>query len=356
LFPCLRLLIAYGSKGKFFHLNEFSMALEKLGVKTKLVKDSDFSNGFPSKKISDWFPNKKFKKLIVNFKPDAIFIDKQSHFGRDALKTNIPLFVLLRGHYWSEQKWAKKTIHKGLKIRIVLWLRNRIAEKIFRECTAIFPICEYLIDIIKEHHPLQKTHVFFEGIDDKKWYLEKSSKLKHPCVGLLQDANWWGKTKEMLILKDVLKSMPDLIFYWAGDGPYKEKILEELKEFKNFISLGRLDYPDKVREFLSEIDVYALISGMDLAPLTLKEAQLMEKPVIATNTGGISEMMKDKVTGYLVNEGDSNDLKNKLTILLNNNELQNKMGKDGRNFMIENFSWEIIAKKFIKNITPYMKK
>ena len=30
-------------------------------------------------------------------------------------------------------------------------------------------------------------------------------KLKHPCVGLVQRANWWGKTSEMLILKNVLE-------------------------------------------------------------------------------------------------------------------------------------------------------
>ena len=46
---------------------------------------------------------------------------------------------------------------------------------------------------------------------------------------------------------------------------------------KIFIGLGSLDYPNKVREFLTEIDVYALISGIDMSPLTLQEAQLMEK-------------------------------------------------------------------------------
>ena len=352
----MKLLIAYGSKGKLFHLEEFSKALEKFGVECKLVKDSDFSSGFPSKKISDWFPDKKFQKLIQEFQPDAVFIDRQSHFGKDVLKTKIPLFVLLRGHFWSEQEWAKKTIYKDPKSRIILGLRNRISEKIFSKCTAIFPICEYLIDIIKEHHPLQKTHVFFEGIDKDRWYPVKCSKLKHPCVGLLQDANWWGKTKEMMILKNVLKSMPDVTFYWAGDGPYREKVLEELEGLENFVWLGRLDYPNKVREFLSEIDVYALISGMDLAPLTLKEAQLMEKPVIATNVGGISEMMNDKKTGYLVEEGNAEDIIMKLSMILNDNELKVKMGKTGREFVIENFSWEIIAKKFIQNISQYVEK
>ena len=50
--------------------------------------------------------------------------------------------------------------------------------------------------------------------------------LKHPCVGLVQDANWWGKTKELLVLEKVLEKMHDVYFYWAGDGQYSKKIIE----------------------------------------------------------------------------------------------------------------------------------
>ena len=178
-------------------------------------------------------------------------------------------------------------------------------------------------------------------------------KLKHPCVGLLQDANWWGKTKEMLTLEKVLEKMPETSFYWAGDGPYREKITDELEKYENFHWLGRLDYPDKVRDFLNEIDVYALISGMDLAPLTLKEAQLMKKPVIATNTGGIPEMMIDGQTGFLVEEGDHNGWIKHLSNTINDENLSKKLGEEGRKFVNETFNWEKIAKNFLKILNKY---
>ena len=118
--------------------------------------------------------------------------------------------------------------------------------------------------------------------------------------------------------------------------------------YENFHWLGHLQYPEKVREYLSEIDIYALVSGMDLAPLTLKEAQLMKKPVIATNAGGIPEMMDHKKTGFLVKEGDPKDLIEKISILLNDKELASKMGNAGREFVINNFSWDVIAKRFLE--------
>ena len=128
------MLIAYGSLGKLFHLKEFSDALEKQNIQVKLIKDTDYSRGFPSKRISDWFNgDKRFKELIKEFKPDAIFTDRQTHFALHSINSKIPTFILLRGHYWQEYFWAMKTLGNNLKTRSTMWFRNRISEK--KRCT-----------------------------------------------------------------------------------------------------------------------------------------------------------------------------------------------------------------------------
>jgi glycosyltransferase involved in cell wall biosynthesis len=352
----MKLLIG-GSSTFMFHLQDFTKKLNELGLETKLVFDADYADGFPSRKISTWFrKNKKFNKLIEDFKPDAIFIDREKHFGIETLKKNIPLIVLLRGHYWSELEWYKKTIYKKFPKNIAIWGWDRIASKIFQEAEIILPICKYLQKVTKEYVPNKKTDIFFEGIDSSRWYNVDGMKLKHPCIGLVQRANWWGKTSEMLILKQVLEKMPNVNFYWAGDGPFRKKILEELGSCKNFHWLGKLEYPDKVREFLSEIDIYALITGMDLAALSLKEAQLMKKPVIATDVGGNPEMMKDGITGYLVKKGNHEEIIEKISLLLNDKKLSQNMGDAGRNFIEETYSWEVITKNFIRILNVNIKK
>jgi len=351
----LKILIG-GSSTFFFHLKEFSDTLNKLGVESKLVFDADYSDGFPSRKIRKWFQKgKKFTKLIEEFKPDAIFIDRQRHFGIDALKANIPLFVLLRGHYWSEIDWNKKTMYKSLPKRIALSQWDKLGKEIFNGATAILPICKYLEKITNKFVPGKSTNIFSEGVDASRWYQAKGMNLKHPCIGLLQRANWWGKTSEMLILKNVLEKMPNTHFYWAGDGPLRERILSELDQYDNFHWLGNLQYPDKVREYLSEIDVYTLITGMDLASLTLKEAQLMKKPVVATNVGGNQEMMIDGKTGFLVQQGNHEQLIEKLSLLLEDEELAKKMGNEGRKFIEDTFNWELVTKNFIKIAESYLK-
>jgi len=160
----------------------------------------------------------------------------------------------------------------------------------------------------------------------------------------------WGKAQEMLILEKVLKEMPDVTFYWVGDGPYQDKILPVLEKYDNFKWLGALQYPDKVRQYLTEIDVYALVSGIDMSPLTLLEAQLMKKPVIATNVGGIPELMKDNETGFLVQKGNPDEWIKKISLLIESKELRDTMGNKGRKFVADHFNWDIIAEKFLNFI------
>jgi len=76
----------------------------------------------------------------------------------------------------------------------------------------------------------------------------------------------------------------------------------------------------------------------------------MEKPVIATNVGGIPELMKDNETGFLVEKGNPEELIEKISFLLENPEIAGKMGIAGRKFIEENFSWEKIAKEFLKSL------
>jgi len=343
----LKLLIG-GSKSKIFHLKEFGEALSNFGIEYKLVNDVEIYSGFPSKKIPRNFQTlSKFHKLIDELKPDAVFYDNQLHFGLAVLKSKIPLFMHLRGDYWSEMKWARETIYKMPHQIFAAWWKMNMGEKCFRNSTMILPICKYLEDIVRKRYPKQDVRTLYQGITPSHWYHVEGIKLKHPCVGLLQGAVIWGKTREMLTLTKVLSAMPNVTFYWVGDGQYLDKILPILNKYENFEWLGPLEYPDKVREYLSEIDVYALVSGIDMSPLTLEEAQLMKKPVVATRVGGIPELMKDGETGFLVEKGDYKGWINKLSVLLNDDKKARKMGDSGRKFVEQNFSWDIIAKNFV---------
>ena len=343
----MKLLIG-GSNSKIFHLKEFAQNLEKNNMECKVVLDSDYADGYPSRKLSTWLKqNKKFENLINDFKPDAVFVDRQRHFGLESLKNDIPLFVHLRGNYWEEMKMARKTLYSSPPKKLAINKWDDIASQVFQGSKIILPICKHLENVVKNHYPKKPTSVLYQGITPENWFHTDGMKLKHPCVGLLQGAVIFEKTKELLTLTKVLEKMPGVTFYWVGDGPYRDDVLPILEKFDNFKWLGALEYPDKVRDFLTEIDVYALLSGIDMSPLTLLEAQLMEKPVIATNVGGIPELMKDGETGFLVTKNNPEELAEKISILVNDNKKSESMSKKGKDFVSTNFNWDKICHDFL---------
>lgn len=346
----MRLLIG-GSSSKLFHLNEFANALNGSGHECKVVFDVEICDGFPSRKIKNWFQSRtKFRELVKQFKPDAVLVDRQRHFGVAAVEEKLPLFVHLRGDFWKEIEMAKQTLYKSPPKRLVLNKWIEMAEKCFGNSELILPICKHLENIVREKYPTKNIATMYQGIRSSHWYHTDGMTLKHPCVGLLQGAVIFEKAKEMTTLESVLKSFPNVTFYWVGDGPYRDYVLARLKKYENFKWLGALSYPEKVREYLSEIDIYALISGIDMSPLTLLEAQLMEKPVIATSVGGIPELMQNGKTGFLVEKGNPQDIIEKIKILLDDTKKAKEMGQSGRRFVSENFGWDIIVKRFLQTV------
>ena len=148
------------SSSKFFHVQELVKALEKFQIECKLVFDQDYADGYPSRKIGNWFPSdQKFKKLVAEFKPDVIFIDRQRHFGLQASKTKIPLLMQLRGDYWKETEMARQTLYKSFPKSLALDKWEEIGKVCFEGSKVILPLCNYLKEIVKSRYPDKPNEV-----------------------------------------------------------------------------------------------------------------------------------------------------------------------------------------------------
>jgi len=343
-----KLLIAV-DKTRFFYMKQFANALKQRDIDCQIIDDLDiYGDSKFGKKYLRWIKTpKKLQDFIDEFRPDVILTERVSHFSSIIIKMKIPLIIFLRGNYWHEIELGKQTIDKTKIKHLELNAKQKIAHKCFSESSLILPICKYLEKIVKEKYPDKKTQVLYQGINQSDWFPEKGIELKHPSIGLVQNANVWDKCKELLILPKILEALPNVNFYLVGDGPFMEKILPSLEKYDNFHWLGSLEYPDKVREFLTEIDVYGLLSGMDMSPHTILEASLMKKPVLATNVGGIPESILNEKTGYLINQGNHYEWIRRISELINDKEKINQIGTNGHNFINENFLWDKIADEFL---------
>jgi phosphatidylinositol alpha-1,6-mannosyltransferase len=80
----------------------------------------------------------------------------------------------------------------------------------------------------------------------------------------------------------------------------------------------------------------------------LLEAQACGKPVVAFGVGGAKEAVKDGESGFLLELGDTDGLADRLLMLLGDEALRRKMGVDGRQFVTENYTWDLCAERMLK--------
>jgi glycosyltransferase involved in cell wall biosynthesis len=82
--------------------------------------------------------------------------------------------------------------------------------------------------------------------------------------------------------------------------------------------------------------------------MSLVEALASETPVIATRVGGMVNIVDENETGLLVNREDVNGLAEAMRCLLSDGDLRRQMGKNGRQRVIERFSWPQVAQSALE--------
>ena len=133
---------------------------------------------------------------------------------------------------------------------------------------------------------------------------------------------------------------PDMHMALAGEGDqlnYLKQLANEFKVNDKVTFLGvRNDLPD----LLSAADSVLMPSLNEGFPRTAIEAMAASKPIIATNVGGTPEAIIDGETGILVPSKDIESMTSALINLVNDPELQTRLGTAGRKRAVQNYSVE----------------
>ena len=104
----------------------------------------------------------------------------------------------------------------------------------------------------------------------------------------------------------------------------------------------------KAMEVLKSSQVLVLPSRIESVPQSILEAFYLKIPVIATNVGGVHELVSNNKTGLLVTPNNSKELLEKINYLLNDIDLCNRLANNAHEFVMKNFSWEVLLPKYVK--------
>jgi len=136
----------------------------------------------------------------------------------------------------------------------------------------------------------------------------------------------------------VKKSHPRVKFVLVGDGILRKKIQSQILHFGLQDSFTLTGWRKDIPKLLSNIDILVLTSLWEGMPISVLEAIRCAKPVVATDTGGIREIVVDGYNGFLVKPQDIQSMSEKLSLLLNNKGLREKMGGLGKDNLGSKFS------------------
>lgn len=137
--------------------------------------------------------------------------------------------------------------------------------------------------------------------------------------------------------------LPNVKFLLVGDGILRKSIERLINKFNLAQQVILTGWRKDIPSILSALDIFVLTSRWEGLPVSVLEALTSSKPVVATNTGGISEVISEGKNGFLVNPGDLDNLCKKLALLLKDATLRRRMGENAKKTLASDFSFDTMA-------------
>ena len=162
-----------------------------------------------------------------------------------------------------------------------------------------------------------------------------------------------------LLPADLIKNANFIIM--GGPAPGGEHFLEKLrKDIDRHSARDHIKFysfsPD-ISEILNISDIIVVPSLMkDPFPTTILEGLSAGKPVIATDTGGSVQSVKNNVTGFLIEPADKAGFSNRIKQLIESDELRKEMGKQARKEYLNNFTLDIFKRNIMREIESFEKR
>jgi len=242
------------------------------------------------------------------------------------------------------------------KCTLLLYPALTLAELLYlRESREFITVSNWMKGILKKNYPfISKLHVIHNGVDSTRFIPENPNNLsildetQNPIV-LFSSRLTVAKGVHFLIqaIPKILKKTKDVHFVFSGAGPKEHwiELLRKLNIDKSFYSfLGYIDYK-LLPSLYGKANIFVAPSLYENLPLRILEAMSCEAAVVASNICAIPEAITNGENGMLISLGNVDELAKVTTILLEDDELRSRLGKNARQTVIKNFSWDAIAKK-----------
>lgn len=212
--------------------------------------------------------------------------------------------------------------------------RRKFIKRTLEKADVFLVVASYLGDIFKEIISEEKIVVFPNAIEIPKEIKEKKPGQKLLFLGRLCKEK--GIRELLEAVSELRKENQPLELYLGGVWEEQElkKTADRYQEFVH--QLGWIGKEEK-EKYLQECNIFVLPTYFEGLPMSLLEGMAYGCACIASAVGGIPQVIEDNKDGILICSKDTQCLKKAIQELLENMELQKKLGKAGREKVVQNF-------------------
>jgi len=269
-------------------------------------------------------------------------------------------FIFNVSDLWPESAVKLGVLNNKAMIRASTWLE----EFCYRKAAAVTGQTKGIVDnIVSRGFDKNKVHIITNGVDTEFFKKENRSEEFRESIGIKNKfavvyAGIHGIAQGLEVLVDaaeIIKEEKEIQIVFIGEGPEKPMLMNKVKE-KKLENVSFLPMQDKK-------DMPKIIASMDATVVPLKKLDIFkgalpskmfenlasEIPIVLAVEGEAENLINDAQAGIVVEPENSKEIAKAILKLHKNKELREDLGKNGRSYVMNNFSREAIARK-LENI------
>lgn len=310
---------------------------KRLGLETKVF---DCGGQFDRKTIS------AIRQYIRENGIDLVHCHgyKSNFYGYFASRGLVP--TVATNHNWLRSNW---------RLRLYCFIDSHL----IRHFDSVVGVSEDISADMEAHGvPAEKIIVIDNGVNMSRFKDKTKAASIRKELGIAKDTVIIGTAGSLKCVKGhtfllqaavkVLRSCnKEVKLLIVGDGELREELEAEARGLgieDNVIFTG---YRTDVEDVLRSLDLFVLPSLREGLPMVLLEAMASRKPVVASRVGAIPKVVEGTECGQLVEPGDADALAATLTALIKNKKKMRLMGERGYEKVLEDYSSEKMARKYL---------
>lgn len=289
---------------------------------------------------------KTFFMLISLFRkerPDIIHLNSNKIGGLGSLAGRLTgaskIIYTIHGFAFNE---VRTLISRGI-IWFLTYLNIIMAHHVIAVSKSIFdeairfPLSKGKINLI--HNGIEKIEFFDK--DSARTSLLKRKTAGNPSIGTISELHSnKGLDSAILAFNEVKVSSPKARFIIIGEGEERENLTNLIKKLELEDSVFLLGHIDRASRYLKMFDLFVLSSITEALGYVLLEAGMAGIPVVATNVGGIPDIVENMKTGILVKSRNYKELAAGIKYSISNKELTGELAKNLTEKVMNDFSIE----------------